>query len=108
MSASPRLSAQAGAASVGGSLDGSGVDALKDRYYDWIVTPGKDAKGANTKTPQEVWETSAGAMLREKFNEIGRLAAEGAGTGLRAGGSETNAAADRVEAANDCDWCRKP
>lgn len=101
-------SARAGAASAGGELAESAVEALKSRYFDWIVTPGRDENGKETQTPQEVWDGASGEMLRGKFRDIGRLAAQDASAQHKqqADGVDVDAAADRVEADSMCDWCR--
>jgi hypothetical protein len=98
---------EAGAKSEDKELEQSARDAIKARYFDWIVEPGKNTAGEPVeKTPQEVWDGPEGAMLRQKFEEIGRLAAQEAGGDGKVGGAQTNNAAERVQDDSDCPWCR--
>lgn len=95
---------EAGAKSEGKELEQEARDAIRKRYFDWIVEPGKNTAGeAVEKTPQEVWDAPQGAMLREKFEEIGRRAAQGDG---KVDEAVTDSAALGVQGDNDCPWCR--
>ncbi|MGH9362169.1 MAG: hypothetical protein ACRD2T_09645, partial [Thermoanaerobaculia bacterium] len=79
------------------------------RYWVWIVTPGKNEQGQPVEpTPQEVWDGAQGAMLREKFEDIGRLAAQQAIAHSKTAvdGVEIASASQTVENDNDCPWCR--
>ena len=59
--------------------DGSGAPvtaeveaALRTRYSEWIVTPGKKV----ATRPIDIWEEEDGRKIQKKFHEIGRLAAK--------------------------------
>ena len=97
---------KAGATSAGKELEQSAVDAITKRYFGWIVTPGKTKEGKPVETPQQVWDGQPGAELREKFQAIGRLAAQQAPPGKGVDSEKAGGAADRVEADSDCPWCR--
>lgn len=95
---------EAGAKSQDKELEDSARDAIRKRYFDWIVQPGKNADLEPVEpTPQEVWDGPQGAMLREKFEEIGRRAAQDAG---KVDDARTDSAALGVQGDNDCPWCR--
>lgn len=96
---------EAGAKSEGKELEQEARDAIRKRYFDWIVEPGKNRAGEPVeRTPQEVWDGPEGAMLREKFEEIGRRAAQGDG---KVDEAVTDDAALAVQGDNDCPWCRQ-
>lgn len=98
---------EAGAKSEDKELEQDARDAIRTRYFEWIVQPGKNTAGDPVeKTPQEVWDGPEGAMLREKFEEIGRRAAKAAGDDGKVDDAQTNSAALGVEGDNDCPWCR--
>jgi len=102
-------SAKTGADSEGVNLDESAIAALNLRYWAWIVTPGSDELGLPVEpTPQELWDTAQGAVLRRRFEEIGRLAAQQAIASGKSevDGVETAGASQRVESDSDCPWCR--
>ena len=91
---------------AGKTLDLSAVLALTNRYFVWIVTPGKDESGQPVEpTPLQVWNGAQGAMLRTKFEDIGILAAQEASSNT-IGGTEVVSASQQVEADSDCPWCR--
>src|SRR5918992_82914 len=97
-------SVEAGAKSADKELEQEARDAIRKRYFDWIVEPGKNTEGKPVEpTPQDVWDKPEGAMLREKFEEIGRRAAQGDG---KVDDSRTDSAALGVQGENDCPWCR--
>lgn len=99
---------EAGAKSEGKELEQEARDAIRDRYFDWIVQPGKNEKGEPVeKTPQEVWDGPQGEMLRRKFEEIGRRAAQTAGKDGKVDDARADSAALGVQGENDCPWCRK-
>ena len=102
-------SVEAGAKSADNELEPDVVAALTKRYFGWIVKAGKNKKKEPVeKTPQEVWDGPEGELLRGKFREIGRRAAEEAktkGEGKVSAG-RTGGAADQVELESDCPWCR--
>lgn len=88
------------------TLDLSAVLALTNRYFVWIVTPGKDGSGQPVEpTPLQVWGGSEGALLRAKFEDIGILAAQEAPSSTISG-TEIDSASQQVEADSDCPWCR--
>ncbi|HEX9668801.1 MAG TPA: hypothetical protein VGC93_04890 [Thermoanaerobaculia bacterium] len=97
---------EAGAKSEDKELEQSARDALTERYFGWIVKPGKTKEGKPVETPQEVWDGPPGALLREKFEAIGRRAAQESAPDQKVGGERTRGAADRVQADSDCPWCR--
>ena len=98
-----------GAESVNGrELEQGAIAALLQRYYPWITHQGTDKEGNRVKTPQEVWDTSDGDLLKGKFREIGKRAAlEAAATGnALIKEAETTAVYRKVEGESMCDWCR--
>lgn len=97
---------KAGAESAGKELEQSAVDALTRRYFGWIVKPGINKEGKPVETPQEVWDGPRGAELREKFQAIGRLAAQQSAPDKGVDSEKAGGAADQVEADSDCPWCR--
>jgi hypothetical protein len=102
-------SVEAGAKNAGKELEPEVLAALTKRYRGWIVAPGKNEKKEPVeKTPQEVWDGPEGELLRGKFKEIGRLAAEAAKTAGegKVSAGRTDGAADKVETESDCPWCR--
>ena len=46
--------------------------ALRKRYSEWLVTPGKKV----ATRPLDIWEQEDGKKIQKKFQEIGRLAAK--------------------------------
>jgi len=99
-------SVEAGAKSEEKELKESARDAIRKRYFDWIVEPGKNQQLEPVEpTPQDVWDEPQGAMFRSKFEEIGWLAAQESVSGEVAG-EEINTASERIESDSDCPWCR--
>lgn len=97
---------EAGAKSEGRELEQSAVDALTKRYFGWIVRPGRTKDGKPVETPREVWDGPPGAELKEKFQAIGRLAAQQSPPEKRVDGEKAGGAAEQVETESDCPWCR--
>ena len=98
---------EAGAKSVGRELEPDVEAAIRARYFDWILVKGQNEKLEPVEpTPQDVWDKPDGELLRKKFEEIGRRAAQQTGEGAEVAAAQTDRAADGVEAASDCPWCR--
>ena len=98
---------EAGAKSEDKELEQSARDALTERYFGWILEKGKNKDLEPVEpTPQDVWDGPEGALLRGKFEEIGRRAAQEAGADGKVDGERATGAADRVQDDSDCPWCR--
>ena len=98
---------EAGAKSEDKELEKEARDAIRARYFDWIVQPGKNRAGEPVeKTPQEVWDGPEGAELKKRFEEIGQRAAKAAGDG-KVDDARADGAALGVQGENDCPWCRQ-
>ncbi|HEX5760766.1 MAG TPA: hypothetical protein VF121_16375 [Thermoanaerobaculia bacterium] len=99
-----------GANEEGIQLDASALEALRNRYFDWIVRPGKTKDGHAVGTPLQVWDGDDGGMLRKKFKKIGKEAGKKAKgkSKTKVDGEETRTSSYDVELGSDCDWCRPP
>lgn len=78
------------------------VDALRGRYFDWIVQ-----QPTGLQSPQDLWETATGLMLQTKFLQIGALARVKtlAAAKLAVDAEECLAACTEVEETSACPHC---
>jgi hypothetical protein len=84
---------------AGEPIPSEAQDALRTRYFDWIVTRKEKAPAA----PIDVWDDGDGRNLQGKFREIGKKAKEKKKDKI--GKAETEAASTQVEMESDCPYC---
>ena len=84
-------------AGAGTTLSAELQDALRDRYYDWIV---RKKNGVPT-SPQEIWDAEAGKMIQKQIEKIGKRLAEK----KQHGKTDLQEASRLVEAESDCPHC---
>lgn len=84
-------------AGAGTTLSTELQDALRTRYYEWIV---KKKAGVPT-SPQDVWDGEAGKRMRKQIEKIGKRLGEK----KRFSTADLQEASLQVEAESDCPHC---
>ncbi|HYO13533.1 MAG TPA: hypothetical protein VE685_10095 [Thermoanaerobaculia bacterium] len=86
----------------GEPISAEAKDALRSRYFDWIVTKKDEAPGA----PIDVWDDGDGKDLQKRFQEVGKKAKEKKKDKI--GKTECEAAYTQVEQESECPYCPDP
>jgi hypothetical protein len=84
-------------AGAGTTLSAELQDALRARYFDWIV--GK--KSGVPTSPQEIWDAEAGKKIQKQIEKIGKRLAEK----KQYGKADLQEASLFVENDSDCPHC---
>jgi hypothetical protein len=87
-------------AGAGSTLSAEVQDALRTRYYDWIV----EKKSGVPTSPREIWDAEAGKKIQKQLEKIGKHMAEK--KQLDKAGFST--ASRQVETTSDCPHCPDP
>jgi hypothetical protein len=87
---------------AGEPISAEARDALRSRYFDWIIKKKDKAPAA----PIDVWDDGDGKDLQGKFQEVGKKAKEKKKDKI--GKTETEEASLQVEQESKCPYCPEP